>query len=68
MGKIMRKINDNPYIIDLSSNMAMSKTFNVAYLHSYYPTKQLYSDSSSRMSSFEEGGTDVRDQDENDLI
>jgi len=45
--------------------MAMSKIFNVADLHEYYPTKKLYPDDNSRMSSFEEGGTDVGDQDEN---
>ena len=42
--------------------MVMFKTFNVADLYEYYPTKQLYSDYNSRMSSFEEGGTDVGDQ------
>ena len=45
--------------------MAISKTFNVTDLHVYYPTEQLYPDASSRTSSFEEGGTDVEDQDEN---
>ena len=46
--------------------MAMLKTFNIADIHEYYPTKKLYPDDNSRTSSFEEGGTDVGDQDEND--
>jgi len=31
--KIVRKINNNTYVVDLSGDMAMSKTFNVADLH-----------------------------------
>jgi len=60
--KIVKKIIDNAYVVDLSSNMAMSIIFNVADLYDYHPIKQLYPDSNSRTSYFEEGGTDVGDQ------
>jgi len=53
--KIIKKINDNAYVVDLSSDMTMFKIFNVTDLYEYYPTKKLYPDDNSRMSSFEEG-------------
>ena len=43
-------------------DMTMSKTFNVADICEYHPTKQLYSYYNSRTSSFEEGATDIRDK------
>jgi len=45
--------------------MALSKTFYMADLHEYYPTKKLYPNDNSRTSSFEEGRIDVGDQDDN---
>ena len=66
--RIVRKINDNAYIIDLPSDMAMFKMFNVADLHEYYPTKKAISRYNSRTSSFGEEGTDEGDQDENAQI
>jgi len=39
--------------------MAMFKIFNVADRYEYHSTKQLYPNYNSRMSSFEERGTDV---------
>jgi len=58
---IVKKISDNVYVVDLPSNMAEFKSFNVADLYEYHPTKQLYPDYNST-SSYEEGGTDVGDQ------
>ena len=46
--KIVKKISDNAYIVDLPNVMAMFKIFNVADLYAYYPTKQLYPEYNSR--------------------
>jgi len=61
--KIIKYISDTAYVVDLPSDMAMSKTFNMADLYEYHPIEQLYSDYNSRMSCFDEGGTDIGDQD-----
>jgi len=60
--KAVKKINDNAYIVDLWSNMEMSKAFNVVDLYDHHPPNQLYPDDNLRTSSFEEGGTDAGDQ------
>jgi len=52
------KISNNSYVVDLPSDMTMSKTFNVTDLHKYHPIEQLYHDYNSMMNSLE-GGTDV---------
>jgi len=62
--KIVRKINDNAYVVDPPNDTVLSKTFNME-LHEYYPIEQLYPDDNSRTSSFEEGRADAGDQDEN---
>ena len=52
--KIVKKISNNAYVVDLSNDIVISKTFNVIDLYEYHPIEQL--------SSFEEGETDVGDQ------
>jgi hypothetical protein len=53
--KIIKKINDNAYVVDLPENLAISSTFNVANLFEYFPPEK----SNSRTSCFQEGETDV---------
>jgi hypothetical protein len=48
--KIIKKINDNAYVVDLPNNLAISSTFNVANIFEYF---QL------RMNYFQEGDIDV---------
>ena len=51
--KVMKKISDKTYIVDLPSYMAMSKTFIVADYYEYHRTKQLYLDHNSRNSPYQ---------------
>ena len=55
---MIKKINNNAYVVELPPDMGISSTFNVANLYEYYPQDELNS-GNSRSSYFQVGGTDV---------
>jgi hypothetical protein len=58
--QIVKKINDNVYVVDLPADMVISPTFNVIDVFEYYPHDEpIYLESNLRLSSFEVGGTNV---------
>lgn len=57
--KIVRKINNNAYVVDLPATMGISNTFNVSDLYRYFPEEPSTYPDHSRTSSSQEGETDV---------
>jgi hypothetical protein len=55
--KILKKINDNAYVIDLLEDLAISLTFNFVDIFEYFLPKEL--EINLRKSSFQEGKTDI---------
>ncbi|GAV85421.1 hypothetical protein CFOL_v3_28858, partial [Cephalotus follicularis] len=51
--KIVHRIDDNAYVVDLPSSFGISATFNVTDLFEYHEEKLLYPDINSRSSSFQ---------------
>ncbi|CAL8082758.1 unnamed protein product [Prunus armeniaca] len=57
--KILKKINNNAYIVDLRSSMEISSTFNATDLYAFHEDDLLYIEDNSGSSSSEVEGTDV---------
>jgi hypothetical protein len=39
--KVLKRIKDNTYVIDLPAEMAISSTFNVVVIFEYFPPEEL---------------------------
>nr|GMC51128.1 putative nucleotidyltransferase, Ribonuclease H [Ipomoea batatas] len=54
--EIVRKINDNAYVVDIPDEWKISKTFNVADIFKFYPDQELYPDEATSGTSFPQAG------------
>nr|GEZ99217.1 transposon Ty3-I Gag-Pol polyprotein [Tanacetum cinerariifolium] len=55
--KILRKINDNAYVVDLPTTISISKTFNVSDIYEFH-SEDVNGDKHSRRSSFKKRTND----------
>nr|GMD29228.1 E3 ubiquitin-protein ligase ORTHRUS 2-like isoform X2 [Ipomoea batatas] len=54
--EIVRKINDNAYVVGIPDEWKTSKTFNVADIFKFYPGQELYPDKATSGTSFPQAG------------